>query len=290
MRQILVGFFLVLTSFTASLAAGVTRTDAGVCPSIGDHQEHMRQILGGNYAHELPSRCVIFDSEVSVTGPFERKTAKYGEGDTEFVQIGISDGRRMWTLSSWVIFHKPKAPGAYYAQSNANVRATPSISGAVITKLSRGARVEVKADPSPVSADGYTWVSVQTPDDRAGWTAQSLLGATAPASKRLTKSTLPDRIKSTLSSKTSIKSITFRGSTLVIALGKPSFDQEEIYPIFKDACKYVAMCDCSVREIAVTNQFGGYGYVYERPDRCSSLQGKSGRQLEIAIVSHTHMM
>lgn len=268
---------------------GMTRTDAGACPTIADHQQFMEQMLAKNYTYELSPRCVILDPEVRVGGPFERRTVRYGDGDTEFVLIGVPDGRKLWTLASWVVFEKPRSAGAYYAQTNANVRAEPNLAGKVVFRLSRGAQVDVQTAPT-TWADGYTWVSITTNDGRSGWCAQELLGDKAPAPERITKSALPDRIKSALSAKTPINSVKFRGSTLTIALEARSFEQEEFYPIVKDVCKYIIMCACSIDEIAVTNKFGGFGFVYERPDRCASLQQKSGRPLMIAIVGYTHLL
>ena len=239
MQQALTALLFTLAFIPASFAGGVTVTNTGACPSIAVLQDSMRKILLEDHEWEFASQCVVL-SETRVTGPFDRETALIGETATELVLIGDPEGRRLWTLASWVKFDKPKAEGTYYAQANVNVRDRPSLSGTVIAKLSSGAKVEVKADPSPAIADGYTWVAISTLDGRTGWAAQSLLGATPPVLERLTNSTLPARIKIALSAKTPIETVIFRGNTLIIALAKRSFDQEELYPIVRDACKYVA--------------------------------------------------
>ena len=80
---------------------GVTTNDAGLCPTIADHQKFINEINKGNFTYRNP-RCVTVDPGTRFKGPFERKVARYGSKRTTFVLIEVPGRGRLWTLAFWV--------------------------------------------------------------------------------------------------------------------------------------------------------------------------------------------
>ena len=103
-KNLFCGAVAFLAFYSAVAEDGVTWTNAGACPDIADHQHLLEEILTGNYAYELPADCVTLPPGTAVRGPLERTKARYGDGEAHFVLVEMPDGRRLWTLDSWVKF------------------------------------------------------------------------------------------------------------------------------------------------------------------------------------------
>lgn len=276
---------------TAAYAGGITRTDAGACPTIEGLQAHVAKAMKGQHS-PLPPSCVMLDPQIRVEGPFGKEEAIFGESMSEYVLIGVPDGRKLWTLGSWIIFDssKPKPAkveaGTYYATRKVNVRDEPGLKGRLIFSLPDGTEVTI-SDSKAVKVDGYVWSRIETDTGRRGWSAVNLFSNVKPAGTA--SQPLAARVRMALEKRWPIDAVGLRGKKLTIVFGQPALEYEHYYAIIPTACGEIASSTEQPAEIEVLNKFKGFGFVYERPDLCGDVNRKSGKAAEIAIAMYTHV-
>jgi len=251
----------------------------------------MDYLKAGQYK-PLPSSCMILDPQVRVEGPFDKKEARFGDSNTEFVLIGVADGRKLWTMASWIVFdsNDPKPAkveaGTYYAIREANVREEAGLKGSLLFSLPKGAQVTFPTSDA-VLVDGYTWAALETSDGRWGWSAVKLFSNIKPSST--TSQPLHFRIKAALDRRFAIDAVDQRGTKITIVFGEPALEYEHYYAIIPVACGEIASSGEKLTEVEVVNKHKGFGFVYERPDLCGNVIQKTGKSAEIAIASYTHI-
>jgi hypothetical protein len=63
----------------------------------------MDQMRLGHFNYKLPPRCVDLDPGVKVSDPLETARAGQPAHENVYVLIRLADGRRLWTLASWIV-------------------------------------------------------------------------------------------------------------------------------------------------------------------------------------------
>lgn len=111
----------------------------------------------------------------------------------------------------------------YIAGTKVNLREQASTSANTLIRLQKDTAVTV-VDPNPVSADGYTWVKIQTPEGVVGFVASSFLrDGAAVATTTTTVATTPAATTTTTTTTTATipdaTAVAPTGSTKIIGSG-----------------------------------------------------------------------
>lgn len=108
----------------------------------------------------------------------------------------------------------------YIAGTKVNLREQASTSANTLIRLQKDTAVTV-IDPNPVSADGYTWVKIQTPEGVVGFVASSFLrdGAAVATTATAATTTTTPAATATATTPTDATAVATTGSAKIIGTG-----------------------------------------------------------------------